>query len=220
MVSTASWTKTTFCSQCTATLVPSTVWHGLCSTLTLCKTRSLVENHFTVTTCAPVNQDAPEWNSYRLSMSRMKSIQHFSTPWRDTCNFPTDSVGYQDYWRVSLTNMDLLVTPSTNESFLFSDFINVLGNYCSNCMGLTAYSDIFALHTDSPFSYSKGCEFNGTHGAVYDEDNFGVDGESNSAFRCTSSSASTTQFWFGKHDLNVLKKKISQGRPCSSLQKF
>ena len=116
--------------------------------------------------------------------------------------------------------MDLLVMPPTNESCLFSDFINVLGNYCSNCMGLTAYSDIFALHTDSPFSYSKGCEFNGTHGAVYDEDNFGVDGESNSAFRCTSSSASTTQFWFGKHDLNVLKKKISQGRPCSSLQKF
>lgn len=220
MVSTASWTKTTFCSQCTATLVPSTVWHGLCSTLTLCKTRSLVENHFTVTTCAPVNQDAPEWNSYRLSMSRMKSIQHFSTPWRDTCIFPTDSVGYQDYWRVSLTNMDLLVTTPTNESCLFSDFINVLGNYCSNCMGLTAYSDIFALHTDSPFSYSKGCEFNGTLGAVYDEDNFGVDGESNSAFRCTSSSASTTQFWFGKHDLNVLKKTISQGRPCSSLQKF
>ena len=67
--------------------------------------------------------------------------------------------------------MDLLVTPSTNESCLFSDFINVLGNYCSNCMGLTAYSDIFALHTDSPFSYSKGCEFNGTLGAVYDEDN-------------------------------------------------
>lgn len=51
-------------------------------------------------------------------------------------------------------------------------------------MGLTAYSDIFALHTDSPFSYSKGCEFNGTLGAVYDEDNFGIDGESNSAFRC------------------------------------
>ena len=148
----------------------------------------------------PVNQDAPEWNRYSLSMSRMKSIQNFSTPWRATCNFPTDGVGYQDYWGVSLTNLDLLVKPPTNESCLFSDFINVLGNYCSNCMGLTAYSDIFALHTDSPFSYSKGCEFNGTLGAVYDEDNFGVDGESNSAFRCTSSSASTTQFWFGKHD--------------------
>jgi len=54
-------------------------------------------------------------------------------------------------------------------------------------MGLTAYSDIFALHTDSPFSYSRGCEFNGTLGAVYDEDNFGVYGETSSAFRCTCS---------------------------------
>lgn len=33
----------------------------------------------------PVNQDAPEWNSYRLSMSRMKSIQNVSTPCRATC---------------------------------------------------------------------------------------------------------------------------------------
>ena len=28
----------------------------------------------------PINQDAPEWNNYRLSMSRMKSIQDVSTP--------------------------------------------------------------------------------------------------------------------------------------------
>ena len=29
----------------------------------------------------PINQDAPEWNSYRLSMSRMKSIQDVSSHW-------------------------------------------------------------------------------------------------------------------------------------------
>ena len=28
----------------------------------------------------PINQDAPEWNNYRLSMSCMKSIQDVSTP--------------------------------------------------------------------------------------------------------------------------------------------
>jgi len=27
----------------------------------------------------PTNQDAPEWNNYRLSMSRMKSLQNTST---------------------------------------------------------------------------------------------------------------------------------------------
>ena len=40
----------------------------------------------------PINQDAPEWNSYRLSMSRMKSMHDVSTHWRAICNFPTTGV--------------------------------------------------------------------------------------------------------------------------------
>jgi len=59
----------------------------------------------------PVNQDAPEWNNYRLSMSRMTSIQDVSTHWRATCNFPTDGVDYRDYWRVSINNLNLFQDP-------------------------------------------------------------------------------------------------------------
>ena len=40
----------------------------------------------------PINQDPPEWASYRLSMSCMKSIQDVSTHRRATCNFPTNGV--------------------------------------------------------------------------------------------------------------------------------
>lgn len=63
----------------------------------------------------PLNQDAPEWDNYRLSMSRMKSIQDVSTHWWTTCNFPTDGVDYRDYIRVSLERLDLLVQPDTSE---------------------------------------------------------------------------------------------------------
>ena len=67
----------------------------------------------------PVNQDAPEWNNYRLSMFRMKSIQDVSTHWRATCNFPTDGVDYHDYWRVSLKNVDLFMEPVHGLFFFF-----------------------------------------------------------------------------------------------------
>ena len=75
----------------------------------------------------PINQDAPEWNNYRLSMSRMKSIRNVSTHWRATCSFPTDG----DYWRVSLQSLDFLV--KTWGVCLLSEFVNVRGTQCSNC---------------------------------------------------------------------------------------
>ena len=40
----------------------------------------------------PVNQDKPEWNNYRLSMFRIRSIRNIYTHWRATCNFPTAGV--------------------------------------------------------------------------------------------------------------------------------
>ena len=145
----------------------------------------------------PINQDTLDWSSYRLSMSRIKSIQKVSTHWRATCNFITDGVDYRDYWRVSLTNLDLLVKPPTPDFCLFSEFVNVRGNECTNCTVLSAYSNVWTLHMDSWFGSSKGCEFNGLSGAVYNEDNFGNYEATNPAFRCTSSQSSTSQIWLG-----------------------
>ena len=42
----------------------------------------------------PINQDAPEWTNYRLSLPRMNVIRDVSTHWRATCNFPTDGVDF------------------------------------------------------------------------------------------------------------------------------
>ena len=146
----------------------------------------------------PINEDAPEWNNYRLSMSRMKSIQGASTHWRATCNFMTIGVDYHDYWRVSLKNLDLILEPAENLFCLFSEFVNVRGNECANCTVWTAYSSVVSLHMDSWFGQQHGsCKFNGQAGGIENEDNFGFYLATNPSFRCTSSINSTSQFWLG-----------------------
>ncbi|KAL9967806.1 hypothetical protein ACROYT_G026102 [Oculina patagonica] len=144
----------------------------------------------------PINQEIPEWNSYRLSMSRMQSIQDVSTNWRATCNFPTDGVDYRDYWRVSLESLDLLVEPNATGFCLLTEFVNVRGDECYNCTVLTGYGwGGSTLHIDSYYGpISGGCDFGG---GIINEDNFGYYITRNPAFRCTSSMSSTTQFWLG-----------------------
>ena len=146
----------------------------------------------------PINQDAPEWNNYRLSKSRMKSIREVSTHWRATCNFRTDGVDYRDYWRVSLESLDLSAQPSGANFCLLSEFLNIRGNECTNCTVVSAYKPTNSLHCDSWFSSLEGCDFDGQSGGVFDENNFGEYGPTNPAFRCTSSVSSTSQFWLGK----------------------
>ena len=98
----------------------------------------------------PINQEAPEWNSYRLSMSRMKFIRNVSTHWRATCNFPTVGEDYQDYWRVSLNSFDVLVDPLATKAFcLYSEFVNIRRNVCANCTVFTAYK--FSSRLDSSY---------------------------------------------------------------------
>ncbi len=143
----------------------------------------------------PINQEMPDWNSYRLSMSRMQSIQDVSTHWRATCNFPTDGVDYRDYWRVSLESLDLLVEPNATGFCLQTEFVNVRGDKCYNCTVLTGYGfDGSTLHMDSYHGISGGCNFGG---GIYNEDNFGYYQTRNPDFRCTFSMTSTTQFWLG-----------------------
>ena len=144
----------------------------------------------------PMNQDAPEWNSYRLSMSRMKSIQDVSTHWRATCNFSTNGVDYRDYIRVSLKSLDFLVEPDVSSFCLLTEYVNVCGDKCINCTVLIGYGwgPGTTLHMDSHFGPANGCDFGE---GIRNEDNFGFYNTQNPAFRCTSSMSSTTQFWLG-----------------------
>ncbi|XP_078377306.1 uncharacterized protein LOC144660521 [Oculina patagonica] len=142
----------------------------------------------------PINQDAPEWDSYRLSMSRMRYIGNSSTHWRATCNFPTDGVDYQDYARTSLDRLDLFAVPDVAVMCRWFELVNIRGITCMNCTAVTGYSELYDFHIDS---WILTCDFNGQAGGVEFEDNFGFYNLHNPQFRCCSSPTSTTQQWFG-----------------------
>ena len=145
----------------------------------------------------PINQHAPEWDNYRISMSGMKFVWSKSTHWRATCNFPTDGVDFRDYIRSSKAKNDLLATPASYRCTWY-ELVNIRGNRCVNCTAYSPYSNQSDYHIDSGYSDELGCDFDGqSNGGILNEDNFGFYGTTNPSFRCTSSLASTTQFWVG-----------------------
>lgn len=142
----------------------------------------------------PINQDAPEWNNYRLSKSRMKSIRDVSTHWRATCNFLADGIDFRDYIRTAFAHTDFLAVPDANRCILY-EFVDIRGNRCENCTVYSPYSAIFGYHIDS--WWDQGCDFMARSGGIQDEDNFGLYSFQNTEFRCSSSMTSTSQFWIG-----------------------
>ena len=143
-----------------------------------------------------VNQNTPGWDSYRLSKSRMQSIQEDSGTFRVTCNYNTDGVIYRDYLQAPLGQMDIL--NQTVTVCLLMDWIDVRGESCKNCLANVQQYENGIFHFDS---YNSGdCEFqpSGSEScSSYGEDNFGFYGCINPAHRCTSSSSATTQTCFG-----------------------
>ena len=144
-----------------------------------------------------INQDAPEWNSYGLSMSRMKPIRNVSTHWRATCNFLTDGVDYRDYIRTSFDKNDLFDVPGPDRCAWY-ELVDIGGNRWVDCTSYSPYSDQYGYHIDSWHSTDLGCDFDGKpNGGVESEDNFGEYGTINPSFRCSALMASTIQDWIG-----------------------
>ena len=145
---------------------------------------------------APVNENAHNWNLYRLSLTRMRSLQRHSTHWRATCSFPTHGVDFTDYIRGNFKDLNIV-------DFLDSgkckkvEYVNIRGHIGIN---LTARfwqaANAYLLHIDSNKS---GCNFDARSGSVSYEDNFGYYEYINPKFRCTEGDLSTTQWWFGAH---------------------
>ena len=145
---------------------------------------------------SPVNEDAQNWNKYRLSLARMKSLQNHSTKWRATCSFPKYGVDFRDYVRGNFKDFDIVDFLGVGQCKKV-ELINIRGNVGVN---LTArfwqIAKHYPLHIDSSHT---GCQFNPTPGSVSSEDNFGCYHTINPKFRCTANAQSTTQWWFGGH---------------------
>ena len=149
----------------------------------------------------PIHQDSPRWDSYRLSKSRMQSIQDNSSKLRVTCKYDTDGLVYRDYLQVTKKEIDIL-TFKNNTQCPLVELIDVRGQSCSNCTASLSQWN-YILHSDSFYAANRSCQFRPTGvkrcTGTYTEDNFGYYGCINTAHRCSSSETATTQTWLGSN---------------------
>ena len=55
-----------------------------------------------------VNENSFYWNTYRLSLARIRSLQNHSTHWPATCSYPTRGVDFRDYLRVNFKDFKIV----------------------------------------------------------------------------------------------------------------
>ena len=142
----------------------------------------------------PVNESSSNWDFYRVSKSRMLSIQQDSSKWRVTCQYDTDGVVYTDYVQVDNNKVDIFA--DLNGVCKEVEFIDIRGNKCliSPCTAQFFQTNVnHALHIDAS---RPTCGLY-LADAKSSEDSFGQYDTVNSEHRCSSSSISTTQTWFG-----------------------
>ena len=146
---------------------------------------------------APVNENTPNWYSYRQTLARMKNIRSRSTHWRATCSFNmVEAIDYRDYIRGRFRDFDIMAFSGKGVCFPV-EYVDIRGSTAGKGTTLPFFQgqDREFLHTDSTFT---GCEFKpNVSSAVASEDNFGLYNDVNVKFRCTVGDYSTTQWWFG-----------------------
>ena len=143
---------------------------------------------------APVNENSLYWNLYRLSLTRMRSLQDHSTHWRATCSYPTHGVDFRDYVRGNFK--DFNIVDYIGGKCMKVENVNIRGHMGIHLTTRVWQGNTYMLHIDSS---SSGCQFDPRSGSVSSEDNFGSYWSINPKFRCTEGPHSTTQWWFGAH---------------------
>ncbi|XP_068728640.1 uncharacterized protein, partial [Montipora capricornis] len=144
---------------------------------------------------APVNENAQNWNLYRLSLALMRSLKSHSTHWRATCSFPIHGVDYRDYVRGNFKDFNIVDFLGSCECKKV-EFGNIRGHVGMHVtVSFWQKTNSWLLHISTPNNF----QFKPSAGSVSSEDNFGGYWASNPAFRCSENDASTAQWWFGGH---------------------
>ncbi len=145
---------------------------------------------------APINHNTPNWNIYRQTLARMKSLRSQSTHWRATCGFNHNGNRKMSYWqylRGKFSDFDIM-TYVGHGKCLPVDYVGIRGHAAGS--GSTAQfwqaPDTYILHIDRSHT---GCEFKPNAGAVPSEDMFGFYQATNPRY----GSCSPTQWWFGSY---------------------
>ena len=152
------------------------------------------------------NENEANWVDYRLSKARMATIQNDTTHWRITCNYDTKSITDGiDYLRVKNTVVNMLTYDAdqvpVNERCLRVEYLNIRGTSCTDCTLALIQRPTWMLFTSKGRNQNSACDWQYPNGYAtcggLTEENFGGYECHNSHFRCTASSSSTTQMWFG-----------------------
>ncbi|KAK3734695.1 hypothetical protein QZH41_002114 [Actinostola sp. cb2023] len=124
-----------------------------------------------LTKSAPVKENTPNWEAYRLSLNRMQLLSKQSTHLRITTGFTVYGVDFRDYLRAELSSVDLL-TFMGSQVCKTVEYVDVRGN---QGIGVTAAfrqtSNQYIFHVDS---YTTVCDMDATGGAVVNESSFGL----------------------------------------------
>ena len=106
---------------------------------------------------APVNENSLIWNMYRLSLTRMRSLQAHSTHWRATCNYPTHGVDFTDYVRGNFKDFNIVEYLNDGKPCRKVELVNIRGHMGIHLTARFWKSTSYLLHIDSS---QTGCNFN------------------------------------------------------------
>ena len=98
---------------------------------------------------APVNENSLIWNMYRLSLTRMRSLQAHSTHWRATCNYPTHGVDFTDYVRGNFKDFNIVEYLNDGKPCRKVELVNIRGHMGIHLTARFWQSNSYLLHMDS-----------------------------------------------------------------------
>lgn len=75
---------------------------------------------------APISDKTPNWNSYRQTLARMKTLRSQSQYWRATCSFDQmqQKIDYRDYLRDKFSDFEIM-THNGNAQCFPVDYVNM-----------------------------------------------------------------------------------------------
>ena len=97
----------------------------------------------------PVNENSLIWNMYRLSLTRMRSLQAHSTHWRATCSYPTHGVDFTDYVRGNFKDLNIVEYLKDGKPCKKVELLNIRGD-----MGIYLTAP-FWQSTSYPFTHRQ-----------------------------------------------------------------
>ena len=144
-----------------------------------------------------------DWSEYRLSKTRMASVKNSagSNYFRATCNFNAELdkglLDHRDYLRVAFCRYNSLFSTSSSYTCATVDYFNVRGYSCRQCtIPIYFGNQNYHMYVDVSRA-TQSCSRLKIPDTVNNEEAFGRYQNSNSKFRCSNSSTSTTNWWIG-----------------------